>query len=30
MPLWDLLYPEDAYTDQDVEFRIAEILRKRR
>lgn len=24
-----LLYPEDTYTDQDVEFRIAEILREK-
>lgn len=28
-PYGDLLYPEDAYTDQDVEFRIAEILREK-
>ncbi len=28
-PYGDLLYPEDAYTDQNVEFRIAEILREK-
>lgn len=28
-PYGELLYPEDAYTDQDVEFRVAEILREK-
>ncbi|HPZ16717.1 MAG TPA: GTPase Era [Sphaerochaeta sp.] len=28
-PYGELLYPADAYTDQDVEFRIAEILREK-
>lgn len=28
-PEGDLLYPEDAYTDQPVEFRISEIIREK-
>lgn len=28
-PLGEPLYPEDTYTDQDVQFRIAEIIREK-
>ncbi len=28
-PYGDLLYPQDSYTDQDLEFRISEIIREK-